>query len=76
MSAELEELRARVADDAPVALVPGQAMLADKRLYLGCIEGILEVIEVKPDGKRAMEARAFAAGVPALRGEEGTWSRA
>ena len=69
-------LRARVADDAPVALAPGQAMLAGKRLYLGCIEGILEVIEVKPDGKRAMEAHAFAAGVPALRGEEGTWSRA
>lgn len=38
--------------------------------------GVLEVTEVKPDGKRAMDARSFAAGVPALRGEEGTWSRA
>ena len=32
----------------------------------------MEVTEVKPDGKRAMDARSFAAGVPALWGEEGT----
>ena len=50
--------------------------MAAGKVYLGCAEGVLEVIEVKPDGKRAMEASAFAAGVPALRGEEGTWSRA
>ena len=61
--------------DAP-ALAAGAALLVGKRLCLGCAEGALEVLEVKPDGKRAMEARAFAAGVPALRGEEGTWSRA
>lgn len=68
-------LTARPASDAP-ALAPGAAVLAAKRLYLGCADGALEIMEVKPDGKRAMEARAFAAGVPALRGEEGTWSRA
>lgn len=68
-------LAARPASDAP-ALAPGAAALAAKRLYLGCADGALEIMEVKPDGKRAMEARAFAAGVPALRGEEGTWSRA
>lgn len=68
-------LAARPAPDAP-ALAPGAAVLAAKRLYLGCADGALEIMEVKPDGKRAMEARAFAAGVPALRGEEGTWSRA
>lgn len=68
-------LAARPAPDGP-ALAPGTAALVAKRLYLGCAEGVLEVIEVKPDGKRAMEAKAFAAGVPALRGEEGTWSRA
>lgn len=68
-------LAARPAPDGP-ALAPGAAVLAAKRLYIGCADGALEVTEVKPDGKRAMEARAFAAGVPALRGEEGTWSRA
>lgn len=57
-----------------VALVSGAARLSAKRLYIGCADGALEVTEVKPDGKRAMEAKAFAAGVPALRGEEGTWS--
>lgn len=70
-------LAARVADDAPAGrLGPGRAALIANRLLLGCAEGVLEVTEVKPDGKRAMDARSFAAGVPALRGEEGTWSRA
>ena len=60
--------------DAP-ALAPGAARLTSKQLSMGCADGTLEILEVKPDGKRAMEAAAFAAGVPALRGEEGTWSR-
>ena len=73
----LTVLAARVADDAPAdRLGSGAAALIANRLLLGCAEGVLEVTEVKPDGKRAMDARSFAAGVPALRGEEGTWSRA
>ena len=73
----LTVLEARVADDAPAdRLGSGAAALIANRLLLGCAEGVLEVTEVKPDGKRAMDARSFAAGVPALRGEEGTWSRA
>ena len=73
----LTVLGAHVADDAPAdRLGSGAAALIANRLLLGCAEGVLEVTEVKPDGKRAMDARSFAAGVPALRGEEGTWSRA
>ena len=73
----LTVLAARVDDDAPAdRLGSGAAALIANRLLLGCAEGVLEVTEVKPDGKRAMDARSFAAGVPALRGEEGTWSRA
>ena len=73
----LTVLAARVTDDAPAdRLGSGAAALIANRLLLGCAEGVLEVTEVKPDGKRAMDARSFAAGVPALRGEEGTWSRA
>ena len=69
--------RAVIADDAPAdRLGSGEVAFIANRLLLGCAEGVLEVIEVKPDGKRAMDARSFAAGVPALRGEEGTWSRA
>ena len=73
----LTVLGAHVADDAPAdRLGSGAAALIANRLLLGCAEGVLEVTEVKPDGKRAMDARSFAAGVPALRGEEGIWSRA
>lgn len=73
----LTVLAARVAGDAPAdRLGSGAAALIANRLLLGCAEGVLEVTEVKPDGKRAMDASSFAAGVPALRGEEGTWSRA
>ena len=73
----LTVLAARVAGDAPAdRLGSGAAALIANRLLLGCAEGVLEVTEVKPDGKRAMDASSFAAGVPALWGEEGTWSRA
>jgi methionyl-tRNA formyltransferase len=51
-----------------------EAKVVQKRLFLGCAEGILEVREVKPDGKRAMDAWSFAAGLPELRGGKGTWS--
>ncbi len=69
-------LATRLVEGENVSLAPGRAALIAKRLYLGCAEGVLEVMEVKPDGKRAMEAKAFAAGAGSLRGEEGTWSRA
>ena len=62
--------------DSDVSLAEGEAALIAKRLYLGFADGALEVTELKPDGKKAMEAKAFAAGVPALRNREGVWSRA
>lgn len=40
------------------------------RVLLGCADGALEIVEVKPDGKRAMDARSWAAG---LREAEGSW---
>ena len=73
-------LRARVvpAEDellANVSLADGQAAFARKRLVLGCATGALEVLEVKPDGKKAMDAKAFAAGVPVLKTEEARWEK-
>ena len=62
-------LAARVAADAP-ALAAGEVAAAHGRVFLGCPEGALEVLSVKPDGKRAMEAGAWAQG---LRGEGLTW---
>ena len=50
---------------------PGEVAVAHGRVLLGCAEGSLEVMRVKPDGKREMEASAWAAG---LRGGL-TWGR-
>ena len=62
-------LAARVAADAP-ALASGEVAAAHGRVFLGCSEGALEALSVKPDGKRAMEASAWAQG---LRGTGLTW---
>ena len=73
-------LSARVPGETDVAaedlalIARGQARFMRKRLFLGCEDGPLEILEVKPDGKKAMEAKAFAAGLQQLRaGVE--WSR-
>ena len=41
-----------------------------KRVYLGLSDGAVELLEVKPDGKRAMAASAWAAG---LQGADLIW---
>lgn len=63
-------LRARVCEEGG----PGQGLVSAHggRLVLGCADGALEALEVRPDGKRAMAGRDFAAG---LRGEGTTWGR-
>lgn len=72
-------LRAQVvpADDGLAdklcALAAPQAVFLGKRLLLACAQGLLEVTALKPDGKKAMDARAFAAGSAALRDGVGTW---
>lgn len=65
----LRVLRAVVAADAP-ALGAGSGAIRGKRLFLGCSEGFIEVLSVKPDGKREMDASAWAAG---LREDSLTW---
>ncbi len=44
-------------------MAPGELRFAGKRLLLGASDGAVEARSLKPDGKRAMDARAFAAGV-------------
>ncbi len=56
-------------------LAPGSARFAARRLFVGCADGAYEIIELKPDGKQAMDARAFAAGSKALHGGDATWER-
>ncbi len=69
--------RARVASrqEAPASLGCGDATFIAKRLYLGCVSGMIEVLAVKPDGKKEMDARSFAAGCPVLRSEGAKWGR-
>lgn len=49
----------------------GGVVVEHGRVGLGCSDGTLELLRVKPDGKREMEASAWAAG---LRGEL-SWER-
>ena len=56
-------------------LAPGSATMFRKRLYLACSDGLLQILRVKPDGKKEMDAAAFCAGInAALKGGESTWS--
>lgn len=60
--------RAKLAD---TSLAPGALELAGKRVLLGCADGSLEVLALKPDGKREMDAAAWAAG---QHGTAASWS--
>lgn len=51
-------------------LAPGAVLLQKRRIVLGCAEGAVELDEVKPQGKRTMDAQAWLAG---LRGAEPVW---
>ncbi len=64
-------LAAVVSDASPVP-AEGQITCAGKRVLLGCADGALELVSVKPDGKRAMPATAWVAG---LQGKAGLWER-
>lgn len=63
-------LAARVAPVSGAVLAAGELAIQGGRVLLGCGEGTLEVLELKPDGKRAMDAAAWAAG---QRGAAVTW---
>lgn len=62
-------MSARVAEGQKLA--PGEVVAQKKRVLLGCADGALEVLSVKPDGKKEMPAASWAAG---LRGDL-TWER-
>ena len=72
---QVRVLGARVLEGADVSSfgsLPGEGAFAirAKRVLLGCADGAFEVLAVKPDGKRAMDATAWAAG---LQTKEGAW---
>ncbi len=45
------------------SLNPGDVLVEGGRLYLGFVDGTVEVLEIKPDGKRVMDAKSFSAGI-------------
>ncbi|MBE6468587.1 MAG: methionyl-tRNA formyltransferase [Coriobacteriaceae bacterium] len=55
--------------DAPAGAAGGLVMRG-KRVFMLCVDGALELTWVRPDGKRAMDAAAWAAG---HQGADGTW---
>ena len=66
----LRALDARVVEDR---VEPGLVCVERRRVMLGCGDGTLELLRVKPDGKREMDVAAWSAG---LRGNAITWGRA
>lgn len=66
-------------DERAAALCDGleqdAVRFAAKRLFLGTGDGAVEVLSLKPDGKKSMDARAFAAGVQGIKAGGCTWGR-
>ncbi|WP_314952094.1 methionyl-tRNA formyltransferase [Lancefieldella parvula] len=67
-------LRVLSAQIAPsdVSVAQGSVTVQDRRLFLGCAEGSIELLEVRPDGKRSMDAQSFVAG---LQKSQMTWQK-
>ena len=51
----------------------GSVEVRKGRVFLGCSDGTLELLRVKPDGKREMDVRSWSSG---LRGDSLAWSKA
>ena len=57
-------------------LSAGQAKFAAKRLFLKASDGAIELLQVRPDGKKSMDARSFAGGIQGIKNMQLTWGRA
>lgn len=55
------------------AVKAGEVAFLAKRLFLGVYDGAVEVLELKPDGKQPMDAKAFCAGVQGIKQGGLTW---
>lgn len=65
-------MRAAAVDAASPSESAGTFAVKGGRVYLGCADGSFELISIKPDGKREMDAKSWAAG---QRDDQGTWGR-
>ena len=67
-------VRAAVVDANAPQVAAGAVALGHGRVLLGCANGALELLRVKPDGKREMDASAWVQGLHG--GNGATWERA
>ena len=74
----VEQAQAVCLSDAPAAseIKAGEVAFIAKKLVIGAADGAVELQRVKPDGKKSMEGRAFAAGLQGIKNKNVTWGRA
>jgi len=58
------------------SLHAGEAAFMAKRLVIAAADGIVELEQVKPDGKKIMPGRAFASGIQGVKGATVAWGKA
>lgn len=51
-----------VKSDGWTDLAPGQLLVKNKKLYLGMLDGVLEILELQPSGGKTMNAEQFING--------------
>ncbi len=73
----LEEVQGIEEDDALIPhlrdMLPGRARFIQKRLILTFVDGAVEVLKLKPDGKKSMDAKSFAAGLQISKENDMLW---
>ncbi len=57
------------ADAKAAADRPGVLVVAGERMFVGCGEGVVELLSVQPEGKCRMSAAAFLRGYRSRMGE-------
>ena len=60
-------------DCLPQPLEAGRVAFVRKRLFLGTSAGVLEIYTLKPQGKKEMDAKSFAAGVQNIKTKPTYW---
>lgn len=54
-------------------MTAGELRFVAKRLFIQTNDGAYEILSLKPDGKNAMDAKAFAAGIQGIKNGGYTW---
>jgi methionyl-tRNA formyltransferase len=57
-------------DDTPSNLAPGELRIGDEKLFVGCGQrSVLQLLQIQPEGKKALTAREFINGYHPAAGE-------